>query len=384
MVTALIRRLLAVLLLVLLAGGGVVLVSAPASVCPASTATPAQQVEAADALFTGTVSAVTRQTLAVHYTVQVERVYKGDVGEQATVMTRRNPRACGLPGLVQGGRYVFYAAEDGLVDAGGRHVRAAELPDYLREHKLDPDAFYFLWITAASAPLDTLAPAVKPLGDYGVTKVIVRARPGVTPRPSARKTLILQGKPDAASLTSADCFPDLRGRPAALRPDPLPRGIRYKFADHATVRAAAAAMESRLLTASPSAEPVFADSALLLSGAWQVLRAVDGFSPRAAQAVKNRIPLRGRTLDLESALLREGDDLAAATRALRQVVAADGGGALRALHAAEMTQWWTFIAFDIAEPVFVLETANGRHRFVLSVTRDRIVSLDELGALPAL
>lgn len=141
MVTALIRRLLAVLLLVLLAGGGVVLVSAPASACPASTATPAQQVEAADALFTGTVSAVTRQTLAVHYTVQVERVYKGDVGEQATVMTQRNPRACGLPGLVQGGRYVFYAADDGgdlVISSRGGTTRATAAAVATVERLLGP------------------------------------------------------------------------------------------------------------------------------------------------------------------------------------------------------------------------------------------------------
>ncbi|MBX3738262.1 MAG: hypothetical protein KF715_16325 [Candidatus Didemnitutus sp.] len=57
---------------------------------------------------------------------------------------------------------------------------------------------------------------------------------------------------------------------------------------------------------------------------------------------------------------------------MRQIIADDGGGKIRALRADEMTRWWTFIAFDIAEPVFVLETANGRHRFILSCAHGKV------------
>lgn len=103
---------------------------------------------------------------------------------------------------------------------------------------------------------------------------------------------------------------------------------------------------------------------------------------RAPQALKNRISLRGRTLELESALLHDDDDRRTVVRALRQIIADDGGGKIRALRADEMTHWWTFIAFDIAEPVFVLETANGRHRFILSCTHGKVGAVDELNGLP--
>lgn len=109
-VSGLIRRLLAVLLLV---GGAVVLVAAPASACPASNASWSQQVREADAVFTGTVSDRVRQGPGIHYTVQVDRSYKGDVGEEAMVMTPRSTRACGLPDLAEGSAYLFFATDNG-------------------------------------------------------------------------------------------------------------------------------------------------------------------------------------------------------------------------------------------------------------------------------
>lgn len=285
-------------------------------------------------------------------------------------------------------RYDFeIAPEDGLVDASGRVVRADQLAAYLRQQKLDADAFFFLWIAENSAPLDTLAPTVKPLGEYGVTKVVVRARPGVQPRQSAaansgKKTLILQGKPNSASLTSADHAPAMPDRPVELRPAPLPRGIRHNFASDESVRNAAAAITASLLDPAPSEAPILSAGVFIQSGAWKTLRAAAAFAPRTPQSAKSRIPLRGRTLELESAFLHENDDREAATHALRHVIAADGGGKLRALRADEMTHWWTFIAFDIAEPVFVLETANQHHRFVLSCAKGKVAAIDELNALP--
>ena len=62
-------------------------------------------------------------------------------GEQATVMTRRDPRACGLPGLVQGGRYVFYAADDGgdlVISSRGGTTRATAAAVATVERLLGP------------------------------------------------------------------------------------------------------------------------------------------------------------------------------------------------------------------------------------------------------
>lgn len=118
--TTLVRRFLALLLL---CSGVVVALGAPASAaCPSSNASWAQQVQRADAVFTGTVFDRVRQGPGIHYTVQVERGYKGEVGEQVTVMTARGPRACGLPDLAVGESYVFLATDDGgdlVIDADG-------------------------------------------------------------------------------------------------------------------------------------------------------------------------------------------------------------------------------------------------------------------------
>ncbi len=110
MLGRLLGRLLAVLLLL---GGAVVALAGPAAACPRSDATLPQQAKRADAVFTGTVSDRTRKGPGVHYAIDVRRIYKGDVGAQADVVTQRSPHACGLPDLREGTDYVFFATEDG-------------------------------------------------------------------------------------------------------------------------------------------------------------------------------------------------------------------------------------------------------------------------------
>jgi hypothetical protein len=72
-------------------------------------------------------------------------------------------------------RYDFrITAKGALTDSAGRTVSALELADYLKQQSLQADAFFFLWLTPTSAPMDTLAPTLKPLADYGITKIVVR------------------------------------------------------------------------------------------------------------------------------------------------------------------------------------------------------------------
>ena len=104
------RRLLA---LVLLACSAVVVTGGAASACPQSSPSLGQQAKSADAVFTGTVSDRARRGPGIHYTVAVERSYKGDPAEQQTVSTPRAARACGLPHLDEGADYVFFATQDG-------------------------------------------------------------------------------------------------------------------------------------------------------------------------------------------------------------------------------------------------------------------------------
>lgn len=110
-----IRRLLAVLLL---ACCGVVATGTAASACPQVDSSPASLSKNADSVFTGTVADRTRQGPGIHYTVDVQKIYKGDVGEQAQLSTPRSPRACGEPDLTEGDDYVFFVTGDRIATHG--------------------------------------------------------------------------------------------------------------------------------------------------------------------------------------------------------------------------------------------------------------------------
>src|ERR1051326_4768323 len=111
-------------------------------------------------------------------------------------------------------KYEFELAPvDGLRDSAGAVIRAKDLPEYLKAPSLSKDAYFILWVAADSPPLSEIAPTVKPLGDYGVTRIVVRVRPGVTPKPpsakptTGNKTLILQGKPNPEAIAAGVPFP---------------------------------------------------------------------------------------------------------------------------------------------------------------------------------
>lgn len=136
-VSFVVRRLLAVALLV----AGLVLLTVPRS-----GATPAEcgrgmveAAEAADAVFTGVVTAVERTSRGpgdadFTNTVRVERVYKGPIGEQSVPVlthtgTRKQP---GLGGLQPDERYLFFtrAGTDAL-SAGGCSGTDIAVPDQI-------------------------------------------------------------------------------------------------------------------------------------------------------------------------------------------------------------------------------------------------------------
>ena len=109
------NRLLVVLLL---ACCGLVATGAPASACPRTDDSTAALAKGADAVFTGTVADRTRQGPGIHYAVDVQQVYKGDVGAQADLTTPRSPRACGEPDLATGQDYVFFVTGDRIATHG--------------------------------------------------------------------------------------------------------------------------------------------------------------------------------------------------------------------------------------------------------------------------
>lgn len=292
-------------------------------------------------------------------------------------------------------RYDFdLAPEDGLIDATGRTIRAADLPAYLKAQALSPDAAYFLWITPASAPLDTIAPTIKPLGDYGIRKVVVRHRPAAannnrtTPRPASatdksgpKKTVVIQGKPNPQAIDSSARFPVMADRPPELRPEPLPRGVRYRFADDAVVVAAAQKAVDYLLSPSLPPGTLFVDGAMIQPGAWTLLQDVK-LTLKEVSPIRNSVRLKRGTIVLDGASIKDAAELNAIVATLRQIISADGGGKVRAMRSAEMAKWWVFIAFDIEEPALMLETTGGKHLFVLHFTTAGLLAVDELNALP--
>jgi hypothetical protein len=104
---------------VLAVGAGATSAVAPPA-CPATTVK--QDIKAADAVFRGVVTKVRSvHGGATHrtrdYRVAADRVYKGSLVTDKVVVTARvrgtGPRACVLPTLAKGERYIFFASEKG-------------------------------------------------------------------------------------------------------------------------------------------------------------------------------------------------------------------------------------------------------------------------------
>lgn len=109
-----ISRLLALLLL---ACASVSAIGAPASAAPPACLKRVpplnQQTIRADAVFVGVLGEPATKGGNVTYTVDVADIYKGDVGEEATVSTPAKAKDCGLPDLAVGAEYVVFGTADG-------------------------------------------------------------------------------------------------------------------------------------------------------------------------------------------------------------------------------------------------------------------------------
>ncbi len=114
--TALHRRLLTALVVGLVGLALSVVVEAPAhAACTCQRPPVTQQVEKADAVFSGTVTMASGPTTSgkrqmMSYDIKVDRVYKGDITSQtATVKSNADPTQCGLSGITADTRYLFFA-----------------------------------------------------------------------------------------------------------------------------------------------------------------------------------------------------------------------------------------------------------------------------------
>ena len=172
-----IRRLLAALLLA--SSAVVALGGAPAvAACPLDRTDLQQRTMNADEIFTGTVAASATEGTTTTFTVDVDRIYKGQAAEQVTVATDARPGSCGLPGLLEGTAYVFFAQDDSgdlTVDRRGGTRTASEtyvgrVQDLLGEGRsaVPPAPVEATFTTVADAPAD-----VQRLAAPGVALVIV-------------------------------------------------------------------------------------------------------------------------------------------------------------------------------------------------------------------
>ena len=114
------QRPLRSLLVVLLVGlTTVVVTEAPAHACRCKNLTLPQEVNRADALFSGTVTMASGPTTVgkrqiMSYDVKVDQVYKGDISSlSVTVKSDSSASSCGLTGMTADDRYLFFVRSAG-------------------------------------------------------------------------------------------------------------------------------------------------------------------------------------------------------------------------------------------------------------------------------
>lgn len=277
--------------------------------------------------------------------------------------------------------------EDGAV------LPAKDLLKHLKRTKAPRDAFYLFWI-ARPEELPLAKAAIERCSRYGASRFAVRhlepktdsGDPGAAAAElpqgaAAKKAVIVVPGQNPKAKSARDEAPTFHERPAALRPPPLPSRVRCQFAGDAAVVAAAERAHSLFLDNVPLDPAWLGESMFLQPGAWKRLRGTKALA--GSQVLTTGVQLNSGVIKLEARFLRTPEETMAAALRVRQIVAGAGGGSIRALTAEEMDAWWTFISFDIEEPVFVLETRRAGLRFIVHFNDDgRLALLDELNALP--
>jgi hypothetical protein len=282
-------------------------------------------------------------------------------------------------------------SKDEVVDMEGRHFAPGKAKAYLKKAKPEKKAA-FVFLLADESLVETVRLMADAFSDYGAKVMVVRKmeKGGITVQAPAdgtgaeagQRVLKLVGTPNPASTSARDKLPAMAARPEHLKPGKLSPRVRYKFVADDEVVAAAERTEKLFLSPEPPDWAAHFDSvAFLQPGAMKHmadLPGLNGSKPMIAQ-----VELRAGVAKLEGRLLNATDQFVPVAGRIRELLATDGGGTVRALSSAEMNHWWTFIGFDIEEPVFAIESKGGKYVFIVGWLRNHVFCLDELKALPA-
>jgi len=196
------------------------------------------------------------------------------------------------------------------------------------------------------------------------------------------KITVVGSQKDPVFLVAGDTFPTMTDRPDALKPEPLPKRVRYKFADDMDVIAAAAMLKAQLLEEPKGPETLCGDSVLIQPGAWKLVKSNEGIGKKNCLPTTAYVPMPNEKLTLKGMMIKNKDEKATLAKAIREIIRKDGGATIRALKTDEMSKLWTFISFDLEEPILVVDTANHEHLYVCDFLHGKLFLLEELKALP--
>lgn len=196
------------------------------------------------------------------------------------------------------------------------------------------------------------------------------------------KIVVLSGQNIPESLVAGDTFPAMADRPDALKPEPLPERVRYKFADDKDVVAAAALLKSQLLQEVKEPGKLFDDNVMIQPGAWKCVKSNEGIGKINCIPTTAIVPNANEKLTLNGMVIKDKEEEATLGKVIREIIRKDGGATVRALKTDEMSKLWTYIAIDIEEPILVVDTANHAHIFVCDFLHNKICTMEELNSLP--
>jgi hypothetical protein len=287
--------------------------------------------------------------------------------------------------------YAFRVSAGGLLlDHKGAPIAVADVPAYLKGLKIPNITVTALWIDGPGAAKN-LGPTIQAFGG-AFTKIIVKQwdpseKTGLIDLPAPSKESVKASISDAypgRSYPQSNPAQSAMHRPGDLVPERSPSMVHYRYADGAVVEETARQISRHFIVTAKDPNQIWAGAVAVQAGAWKLFESDDRLGKILATRYAARVPTPSGSLDLKQILLRDPDEIKELDSRVCEMVAADGGGRVRALRADEMRTWWQFISYDITEPIFVLETADQRHRFIIGVNQDGIGMIDELNVLAIL